>query len=299
VSREPDDDLGVDLPPVEQRQVSASEAPLLSVTAASSVFNWRGRGQAPGAEPLDAAAADEREPAPAITLPKTEVQSPFRWRGPNTPPLEVTTRAAAPAQPRATPAASKETTMVKPQQRNGAARSRKTARGSPQLHICSVLLQGDLTFDAIGKASPKLQRSQIYSALNNARQHQRITVNSAGAFQLTNTGKEWVKAAGVDIAPAPQPKPAPTPPVRKPADPSTATTSRVEAPAQQRALAPATVDTSPMPAAQSGVRFALDSDGRFWITKNGVVISLEGHEFEFMEKYMNAAHLVRALTPKG
>jgi hypothetical protein len=73
---------------------------------------------------------------------------------------------------------------------------RKNSSGSPQLQICSALLQNDLARDAIAQALPDLTTAQISSALNNAKSHGRVAwIEKDQVYRLTKTGKAWVAAA--------------------------------------------------------------------------------------------------------
>jgi hypothetical protein len=302
MSARDDDDDALVLEPLVQRQVSAldAETPAVVAAVANSAFAWRGHGNAPDTlPPEDQHHEDTSAPAPAISLPKEEVRSPFLWHGraasaADTTDVETDTPADEP-QPQPEPGPANKETPMATKVRNGAARSRKTARGSPQLQICSVLLQEDMSLDELSTALPKLSRSQIYSALNNAKVHRRIS-GSGSSFTLTDTGRKWVQAAIGDEVPVTK-APAPNPAKKAAATPAPTPTP---APSPATELVPvAPVDTSPTLPPQRALRFAMDSDGNFWITKNGVVITLAPDEYARLEQYQKCTHMLRTLDGFG
>jgi DNA-binding PadR family transcriptional regulator len=207
-----------------QRTVNAEDASRLHTPAASTVFNWRGAGQAPAPAPAPTAEPEqqhEEEKEPVATTPKKRAK-----------------------------------------------RARNSSDGSPQLLICSGLLQNDLTREQVAEAFSELSTSQISSALNNAKSHGRIAwIEKDGVYRLTKTGKEWVQAAAGEESP-PEP------------------TRRKAAHRRGRAKRDE-VDTSPaVDEAESVFRCAVMSDGCFFVSKEGVTIELEPDEHKQMLHYL-------------
>lgn len=221
---------------VQQRHVSAADVPPPQTRGASSVFNWRGAGTA-------AATASDPEP-PQETTPTT-------------------------SQP-------EQETMATTKKRNGAARARKSTRGSPQLVICQALLEEDLSREAIAEKCSDLTASQISSALQNAKKLGRIAwIEKSQTFRLTATGKEWLAAAAGEA-----------PPEEAPETPKRGAGKRGAHRRPRRAKSEE-VDTSP-PAGggESTYRCAVMSDGCFFLTKDGVTIELEPDEHAGMLRYL-------------
>jgi pyruvate/2-oxoglutarate dehydrogenase complex dihydrolipoamide acyltransferase (E2) component len=99
-----------------QRTVNAEDASRLHTPAASTVFNWRGAGQAPAPAPAPTAEPEqqhEEEKEPVATTPKKRAK-----------------------------------------------RTRKSSNGSPQLQICTLLLQNDLSREAIDEGTSDLTPQQ-------------------------------------------------------------------------------------------------------------------------------------------
>lgn len=238
-----DDDLVTR--PVTQRIVSAADASPLHTHAASSVFtSW----MKPG------------------TVPPTATEEPHERH--DTPPAA------------STPASQTTTTKEQEEpmaQRNGAARSRKSAGGSPQLQICTALLQNDLERDAIPAAVPGLSAAQISSALHTAKSHKRVKVKD-GAYTLTPAGRAWVEAAGGGEPAAPA-KP------ERAAGTKRSAAHRRHRRARRPEPSAGEVDTSPTDAAAT-FRCAVMSDGCFFITKDGTTIELEPEEHKQMLHYL-------------
>lgn len=178
---------------------------------------------------------------------------------------------SATPEPTAAPASQpQEEQPMATEHKNRTARTRKSRNGTPQLQVCSALLQNDLSREAIAEACSGLGSAQISSALNNAKAHGRIAwIEKDGVYRISKAGKEWVSAAGdTDQAEAK--------PVRRATAHKTA--HRRRKPAQR-----SEVDTSPNEEAQDTAdatfRCAVMSDGCFFVSKEGLILELtkEGH----------------------
>ena len=153
---------------------------------------------------------------------------------------------------------------------NGAARAKNSKRGSPQLSVCTLLLQEDLGRDALAEKLSDLTSAQISSALNNSKGQGRIAwIEKDQVYRLTTAGKEWVGGAGGEPAPK-----------RRKAGTKKAHTRKAKKPAVQ-------VDTSPPEQeSESTFRCAVMSDGSFFISRDETAIELTPQEHAHMLRYL-------------
>jgi hypothetical protein len=150
---------------------------------------------------------------------------------------------------------------------------RKTSSGSPQLQICSALLQKrpGTRRHCAGAAGPDhgadLQRAEQREVARRV-----AWIEKDQVYRLTKTGKDWVAAATGTEEPA---APTASKPKRKGGHRRGRTAKRKE------------VDTSPATdEADTTFRCAVMSDGCFFISKEGVTLELDADEHKQMLHYL-------------
>lgn len=189
----------------------------------------------------------------------------FNWRG---------TGAAAAQEPEPTsaplPPPEEEKPMATIKKKRAA---RKSSGGSPQLQICSALLQfGTMPREALAAWGEEvgLAAAQISSALNNAKSLGRLIKGDDG-YELTEDGRAWLAAAGVEPAP----------------EKSTRRSTRKTAHRRGRTKREK-VDTHPAEeeTADATFRCAVMSDGCFFISKEGQILELTADEHRQMLHYL-------------
>lgn len=149
----------------------------------------------------------------------------------------------------------------------------KSGNGTPQLQICSALLQkGPMNRKDLGVFGEEvgLSSAQISSALNNAKSHKRVTCDADGVYGITELGTTWLQAETGEREP---PR-------------TTARASRKTA--RRRAAKRKEVDTSPTEDEDDGPTFlcSVISNGSFWLSKGDAEITLTKEEHAEMLHYL-------------